>query len=125
MRFVLREPLNRERAASAVLAAGVGLQPPLCVEIKPYREPRNLEQNAAYWAAIHDVAQHVGYAPDDIHEIVKMKFLAPKEVELPDGSYRIVKSTTRLTKREMSDLIDQLHAWGASLGVEFSGAAYG
>ncbi len=117
--LVLRSPEIRDRAISALAALNLQTKKPWCVEIKPYTQPRNLEQNALYWACVQQIARHVGHSSDDIHEIVKMKFLAPTVVELPDGDYSVVKSTTRLNKEEMSELIDQVCAWGASLGVEF------
>lgn len=117
-RIILREASHRDRALEAVQALGVGLNPPLCVEIKPFKENRSLDQNAAYHAVIQDIARHTGHSHDEIHEIVKFKFLPALEVELPDGEYRVSRSTTRLNRGEMSDLIDQVQAWAASLGVE-------
>lgn len=118
--FVLRNPAVLDRLIDALRALNLELKAPWSVQIQPHVERRNLEQNARYWAAVQDIARHVGHPPDDIHEICKLKFLAPKVLDLPDGDYTFTRSTTGLNTREMSQLIDEVQAWGAGLGVEWT-----
>lgn len=119
--MILRDPTVLDYAIRYLSSLDLGLKKPWSITVRPYVKPRNLEQNAAYHSAIGDIARHVGHSHEDIHEIVKLKFLAPKAIELPDGDYTIGRSTTKLTVEEMSTLIDEVHAWGGGLGVEFTG----
>ena len=55
-RIILRSPEIRDRAAAAVAGLSIA-DPPWEVEIRPYQEPRNLDQNARLWAKLHDIAR--------------------------------------------------------------------
>ena len=101
------------------------------------QEPtRTLDQNAALHAAISDIAKQViwhGEKMDTeawkrlltaswaraVHEPVKM-------VPALDGNGFDVlyRRTSQMTKKEVSSLIDYLHAWGTDQGVRWSDILY-
>ncbi len=84
---------------------------------------RSLAQNAFYWSVVvASLSEHTGYTPDEIHEILKAKFL-PKTRAITDrngeivGEFVIGGSTTALNKIEFGEYIEQVRVWAAELGV--------
>lgn len=86
---------------------------------------RSLAQNAAYWGVyIKALCEHTGYTADEMHDILKAKFL-PKKLAVTDkngeihGEFVIGGTTTRLNKIEFGEYMDAIRVWAAEeLGVE-------
>lgn len=92
---------------------------------------RSLEQNDLLWATLTEVSNQVEWPVDG-----KMRKLAPEEwkdiftaslkreqkvAQGIDGGFVILgQRTSKMTKRELSDLIELIHAFGAERGVKFS-----
>ncbi len=113
---------------------------PLEIVIRESEKPRTADQNALMWAALEEIAaqawvQGRQHDAEVWHEHCKREFL-PENFEekitrvgyrkwafLPNGERQCVGSTTMLTRRGFSDYIEQIYAFGASLGVEFRAAA--
>jgi len=82
------------------------------VEIRP--TSRSLEQNALYWATIHEIAEQVlvegrKYTPSVWHRYFKERFLPGRIVELPYGQVTEAEpTTTELSVEEFSDFIEQV-----------------
>lgn len=117
----LRSTVEREKAARILSAAPAGTR----VEFKAAR--RSLPQNDRMWAMLTDVASQVKWhgqmlRPDDW----KLIFLDALKRELRvvpnldgNGFVNLGRSSSDLTKGEMSDLIELIAAWGAQNGVQF------
>lgn len=93
-----------------------------------FQEPkRSLPQNDRFWAMLTDVAQQVPYhglklSPDDY----KLLFLdaLKREVRMVpnldgNGFVSLGRSSSDLSKQEMSELMEIIAAWGAANGVVF------
>ena len=98
------------------------------VTLMDHEEKRTLEQNAFMWrVAYTPIAEQIGEATgrmltkDDIHEFMTKQFAARVERTCPvTGEVSLVpKSTTKFTRKEMSDYLDQVFAWGAHHQVWF------
>ena len=95
------------------------------VEFKAHK--RSSDQNSKMWAMLTEVAEqatHMGqrYTPDQWK--ILFMFACGREVQfLPglDGKTFLPwgQSTSDLSKDEMTDLIEFIHAWGAENGVVF------
>jgi hypothetical protein len=98
------------------------------VEIKP--ETRTLAQNARLWAMLTDVAKQVNwYGRKLSEEEWKHVFTASlaKQDVVPgiDGGFVVLgKSTSKMTKPEMSELQQLIEAFGAQQGVRFTAPEY-
>lgn len=89
---------------------------------------RSLEQNKAMWSALSDVARqkhhhNLKLAPEDWRLI----FLSGLDHEMRlvpnlegNGVVQLGRSTSKLSKRDFSDLLDLIYAWGALNDVEFT-----
>lgn len=95
------------------------------LEIRP--QTRSDEANARFHAAVRSVARAcpewagVTFSEEDWKRFFVAVVYGQKVVPGPDGSGVIVlnRKTSRMTKPEMSDLIDAVYAFGAERGVEF------
>jgi hypothetical protein len=98
----------------------------MVLELKP--ETRSNEQNARMWAMLADISRQVDwYGRKLTSEEWKHVFTAAlsKQDVVPgiDGGFVVLgKSTSRMTKGEMSELQTLMEAFGTEKGVRF--AAY-
>ena len=131
-RFTLWEPVQAYKIITlqfwpllkSMLMAGQRV----VVEIKP--ETRTLAQNARLWAMLTDVAKQVNwYGRKLSEEEWKHVFTASlaKQDVVPgiDGGFVVLgKSTSKMTKPEMSELQQLIEAFGAQQGVRFTAPEY-
>jgi len=107
-----------------------------CV-LRPYVRKRRDEANAMYWVRLAEISsqawlQGKQYTPEIWAEYMKAQYLPEvftegdtldgyqKYAEMPDGSIKMIGSTTRLTTRGFNNYLTQVEAFGAELGVRFS-----
>jgi hypothetical protein len=84
------------------------------VSIKPLYKSRSLSQNNYYWAVIVQIlADFTGYSADEIHEVLKSKFLSD-EKEVAGEIIRYAKSTTTLDTLEMEDYLHNIREWASA-----------
>lgn len=79
------------------------------------KSKRSLEQNSRYHKLITELGKHLGYEHDEMHDIVRFKFLRNR-IEIEGEAFPLLKSTTKLTTIEMMELQDAIERWGVSLG---------
>ena len=117
--FVTAHPEARRRTCAAVMAAPEGY----VVKIQP--PTRSLEQNAALWAALTDVSEQVEWygrrlSPEQWKHIFSASLQKQDVVPGLHGDFVVLGiSTSRMTKAEMSDLIELIRAFGAERDVVF------
>jgi len=119
--FVLTHDMARQRAIERVRTAPDGF------EVR-FKEPtRNSEQNSRMWAMLGDVSRQVDWygkklMPEDWKHVFSASLRKLEVVPNLDGTGFVAlgMSTSRMSKREMSDLIELVFAFGAERGVEWS-----
>lgn len=105
---------------------------PVDITVTRKRATRSAQANAYWWGVVlAALSEHTGYTRDEIHEIVKAKFL-PRQLAVCDGNgevigeYVIGGTTTRLTTVEFGELIERVRVWAAEeLGCEIPEPAAG
>lgn len=119
--FVLLNAQIRQRAAQAVLDATEGF----AVRITP--PTRSLEANAAMWSMLNDVAAQVVWHgrkldADSWKNIFSSSLRKQEVVPNLDGTGFVVMgvSTSTMSRREMSDLLELISAFGAQHNVRWS-----
>lgn len=112
--------LNRRRLEAILKDAK---DAPLTVTIDRVHATRSPAANAFYWGVVVKMlADHTGYTPDEMHEILKAKFL-PKELAITNrngeivGEFVIGGSTTGLNKIQFGEFITNVRVWAQELGV--------
>ncbi len=118
--FILAHPVARQRAIDAVRDAPEGYA------VTVAEPTRNLEQNAAMWAALTDLSEQVDWygrrlSPHDWKAVMTASLKKLEVVPNIDGTGFVAlgQSTSKMPKREMSDLLELIHAFGAERGVIF------
>lgn len=112
---------SRQNALRAVQEAPAGYAVTIA-------EPtRNLDQNARMWAQLHDISEQVDWygkklTPEDWKHVFSASLRKLEVVPNLDGSGFVALgiSTSRMSVREMRDLIELMLAFGAERGVEWS-----
>lgn len=94
------------------------------VSARPKKSKRSIEQNSRYWKLVTDFGKHLGYAPDEMHDICRFKFLR-NAIQIEGERLPLLKTTTKLTTAEMADYQDMIERWAAGLGFVFDERMYG
>lgn len=119
---VINSQAARQKVATWAAKAPWGTR----VEFK--EQKRTTEQNDRMWAMLTDVAQQVDYhgmklSPDD-WKLIFMDALNSEMRIVPNlegtGFVNLGRSSSKLSKAEMTDLIELIFAYGAKYGVRFN-----
>lgn len=116
--FIMAHDLARQNAIRAVQEAPEGYSVTIA-------EPtRNLEQNARLWAMLADISKQVDWygkrlTSEDWKHVFSSSLRKLEVVPNLDGSGFVAlgMSTSKLSKREFSDLIEIMFAFGGERGV--------
>lgn len=120
--ITLHSAADRARAMKVVTAAPSGTR----VEVKAAK--RSMPQNDRMWAMLTEIAMQVPWhgvtlRPDD-WKLIFLDALKRERRMVPNidgtGFVDLGRSSSDLTKSEMSDLIELIHAFGAQHGVKFA-----
>ncbi len=119
---ILDSPMARSRAASWVMKAPSGTR----CEFKASK--RTLPQNDRFWAMLTDISRQVAWhgrqMKPDAWKLVFLDALKREVQAVPNldgtGFVNIGRSSSDLTKQEMTDLIELIFAFGAKQGVVFA-----
>jgi hypothetical protein len=117
--FVLAHDLARQRAQEAIKSAPDG-------HIVLIKEPtRNKEQNALLWSLLGQVSKSVIWhgnklTSENWKDIFTASMKQQKVVPGLDGGFVVCGlSTSKMTKKDFSELCDLIFAFGAQQGVDF------
>lgn len=88
------------------------------VLIKERNSDRSIEQNARLWDLYTSIGDYLGYTAQEMHELMGYKFLLE---EKNIGRERItrVKSTTKLSVKEMGEYMTKVEAWASQMGWSY------
>lgn len=112
--YILAHPIARQRAIDAVKQAPDGF-------VITVAEPtRNLEQNAALWAILHEISEGVDWhgrklSPEDWKNVFTASLRRMDVVPNLEGTGFVAlgQSTSSMGKREFSDLLELANAFAA------------
>jgi len=87
------------------------------LSVKKFRKDRTPPQLKYYWGVcVRLLSQHTGYEEDEVHAILKYKFLRA----VNDDGYEYVKSLSTIARQvdtlEMNEFIEKIQRWGAEIG---------
>ena len=86
------------------------------IEIMEDKDSRSTKQNSLYWNWIN-VMTETGYTKDEMHTILRDKFLGYNEVTTKTGVIKELKSTTKLKVGEMKDYLEQIDIFASEYGI--------
>jgi len=128
--FNLVSPNVRRNAAYAIANAPEGCR----VEIKP--KTRSLAQNDMLWSILTDISRQVDFvvngelvkvSPEEVKDILtaSLKRETRMAMGIDGGMVLLGQRTSKMTVRELSELIELAHAFGAEKGVRWSPTSIG
>jgi len=122
--FLVSESV-RQSAIRLLLSLPIDADNPFVMQIKA--KTRSLDQNAKLWACLTDVSNQVNWhgrklSPESWKCVFSASLKAQDVVPNIDGTGFVVmaQSTSNMTIKEMVDLIELIHSFGAQNGVVFN-----
>lgn len=90
------------------------------IVVRRKRKHRSSNQNRYYWLVVEMLSDHTGFTKDEIHAILKRKFLLVEKVSERSGViYEYVRSTTNLSTVEYEVYLDDVRRFAAQdFGIE-------
>lgn len=86
--------------------------------VQKKRMVRSIQQNRLWWLYVSILSDSLGYEKEEIHDILKFKFLKRERIIEKTGEViEYLESTTRLTRSEFSEVIEQLIRWAATMDI--------
>lgn len=88
---------------------------PAYLAVGELKKNRSGNQNRYYWGIVVEIlSNELGYTPDEIHEILKSKFLMKKTIMLDNSEeFKIAHSTTKLSTKEFEEYAKNIRVWSA------------
>jgi len=81
------------------------------IRIKVRTNNRTTEQNSLYWKWINIMSEETGFTKEEMHELVKYKFLKRTSINNKGVEEVKLKSTTTLSVKEFTKLMDDILYW--------------
>ena len=81
------------------------------IRIKVRTNNRSNEQNSLYWKWINIMSEETGFTKEEMHELIKYKFLKRTSINNNGVEEVKLKSTTTLTVKEFTKLMDDILYW--------------
>lgn len=106
---VVESEARRERLVNIIKR--LAFEPAYQVTIEEYAPARNAQQNRRLWLIYNMIAKHTGHDPDEIHELMKEKFLGTRVVEICGERATVSPSTRRLKTKEFAKYMDEVENW--------------
>jgi hypothetical protein len=80
------------------------------VELKQFRDTRSNRQNAYYWGVVIKIlSDHTGFDPEEMHEVLKQKFLTKFVViQSTAEEVKITRSTSNLSTEEFEKYMEDV-----------------
>lgn len=85
------------------------------VIIKERQSARSVEQNSRLWELYTSIGNYLGYTAEEIHQLLGYKFLLEEKWIGKDKITR-VKSTTKLSVKDMAEYQMKIEAWASNMG---------
>lgn len=90
------------------------------VNVTEAKSKRSIEQNSRLWGLYKALGEYFGHTADEMHQLMGYKFL--RELKTINGeSVEIIKSTTKLNTKQMTEYQEAIERWAADLGFIWEG----
>lgn len=115
--YVIDSPDRRVRCAKRIEALPLDGQI-WEIRISPWEPKRSVEANRRLWALHKLAAEATGHSVDELHEMMKWKFLPHVTVKIGEHQQEVPGRSSRLTTKEFREFMDRTEEFYISnLGV--------
>lgn len=83
------------------------------ITVRPETKSRTNEQNRYLWGVVYKyISEEIGYEPEQVHELMKFKFLKI-EILVKGNPETVIRSTTELSTEEFNQYVERIVRWAA------------
>jgi hypothetical protein len=95
---------------------------PVHVKALPYQDTRSRLQNNLYWKWLTILSDEFSkgehsYSKEDMHDLMRHKFLGTEEVQIGNDVVTRLPSTARMQRGAMAAYMQRIEAWAVNMGV--------
>ena len=101
---------------AAAIAAIRELEPRKTMLVTITERKRSTDQNSKWHAMAGELAQELGYTPEELKRLAKHELGRYTIIDGPVGKIKRLQSSADWTVDEMSAAIELLHRWAAEVG---------
>ena len=84
------------------------------VSVEKRKKSRSQNQNNYYWGVVIELlVDAMGLMPEEVHEVLKSKFLIKGLTDKNGKNYEVSKSTADLTTSEFEDYLTKCRMWAS------------
>ena len=84
------------------------------ITVQKLKSTRSTQQNRLWWLYVTIIAKEIGYDKNEMHEILKFKFLKKEKVDERTGEiFEYIGSTAKLNKSDFADMVTDLIRYAA------------
>lgn len=97
---------------------------PLDVQWEPYKPKRSTLANRYYWEILSQAGEQSGHTKDELHALMRWKFLGAKQTEVMGNMFNLLPTTTDLNTKEFSDYVKSVEAYILESGFSIAACPY-
>lgn len=109
MRFIIKNNQVLENCIKDIQE--IKIEDNMQVEIKPYVAKRSLDANNLYWQWLETISEYTGYTKDEMHDVMRARYLPLKFREVDGLKLTELTSTTTLNTKQFSDYMREIEAF--------------
>lgn len=94
------------------------------VSVEEHKDGRSQQQNKMYWALITEMGSYLGHTTEEVHDLMRYKYLSYKELVGNEEITR-VPSTAQLSVKAFSEYYDKVSQFAYGLGFRIDLEQYG
>ena len=94
------------------------------IEVKEFKSNRSTAQNKRYWRLINELGSFLGYEPEEMHQMMKYKYLSYRQEMLGDEMV-VIPTTSQLTIKEFIEYCNNVERFAVGLGFTLDITQYG
>jgi hypothetical protein len=89
----------------------------LKLSIEPISKTRSKAQNSYYWVCMQIMGKEWGYTKEEVHEVMKIRFLGSDSLFVGLDEYHIPKTTGTLTTAQFAEYMEKVIHLAATMGI--------
>lgn len=114
-KFIIDSPTSKRYALNFI--SRIELDEGLEIVIRKERKDQKDDQREGFHVLLKLFAEELGYSPDELKEVLKIKALGVEVKTVLGEEVHILKSTTKYTREDYSKLIETTYRTAAELGI--------
>ena len=119
MKYIIKSDEIKNNCIKEIL--DLPAEPVMLVIIEPYKKKRSIDSNSLYWKWVDIISKDTGYTKDELHDMLRSKFLPiiEREVKLKGNvqQLRELTSTAKLNSKEFSEYMTEIEMLAISLDI--------